>query len=48
MAKQEQKQKQKKPAVNREQRRMRIQQILFAVLAILIIVSFIITAVVTL
>jgi uncharacterized membrane protein len=48
MAKQEQKQKQKKPTVNREQRRMRIQQILFAVLAILIIVSFIITAVVTL
>jgi uncharacterized membrane protein len=47
MAKQDQKQKQRKPTVNREQRRMRAQQIFFAILAVLIILSFIITAVVT-
>jgi uncharacterized membrane protein len=48
MAKQDQKQKQKKPTVNREQRKMRIQQLLFAALAILIIISFILTAIITL
>jgi hypothetical protein len=47
MAKQEQKQKQKKPVVNREQRKIRIQQMLFAALAILIIISFIMTALIT-
>jgi hypothetical protein len=47
MAKQEQKRKQQKSNVNREQRKLRFQQIFFAVLAVLIILSFIITAIVT-
>ncbi|MEN4043182.1 MAG: hypothetical protein ROW52_06240 [Anaerolineaceae bacterium] len=46
MAKQDQKQKQKKTQPSREQRRIRVQQIFFAFLAALIILSFIITAVV--